>query len=197
MGNNIKRLRKQRGLTQTQLGDKIGKDKQTVSKLEKGGIGISEDYMFLLAQALDVHPMALFDDDRWCVTYIRGHIKMGEVKASLYYAESDWQPTDFPSSKRFQNVDKFLIENKDTGALLECVDDPKYLQAVTVNKRYIVEQKVAPDRNLYLLVRVTETPDGNIVLRPEYLNGKTSAAIPFDDPCCKIVARVVGSYTPE
>jgi len=197
MVNNIKKIRRRKGLSQQALGERIGGDKTTIYKLEKGARRITDEYMFALAKALDVHPMALFDEGSWYTVYVKGHIKMGEEKQSLFYEEQDWVAQTLPTNERFYDASKFIITNHDTGEMLECVSGVKYLNALTVGKRYILEQFVAPDRNRYLLVRIEETPDGEIVAHPDILNGKTAPTLSLNDPCCKIVARIVGSYRPE
>ena len=53
LGTRIRELRKKNGLTQTQLGEKVGVDGNTVSRWELGKLGIGKDYILKLAQTLN------------------------------------------------------------------------------------------------------------------------------------------------
>lgn len=54
VGDKIKYHRKNKNLTQKQLGEKIGKSDNTISNYEKGFISPSQDALFSLARALGV-----------------------------------------------------------------------------------------------------------------------------------------------
>lgn len=63
MGDKIKLLRTQKGLTQTELGRMIGINDSAVAKYEKGRVvNIKQDTLVKLAEALDVAPAELLDD---------------------------------------------------------------------------------------------------------------------------------------
>lgn len=53
LGTRIRELRKQNGLTQSQLGKLVGVDGNTVSRWELGKLGIGKDYILKIAHALD------------------------------------------------------------------------------------------------------------------------------------------------
>lgn len=58
--NQIKKLRKAKGLTQQQLGDRCGKTSQSISRYETGEMGLTSDVITALSAALDCHPAELF-----------------------------------------------------------------------------------------------------------------------------------------
>lgn len=58
--DNLRFLRKQRGLTQVQLSEKAGIDQGFLSKLENGETNITLDKIKDLAAALNVHPAQMF-----------------------------------------------------------------------------------------------------------------------------------------
>lgn len=59
----IKLLRKQKGLTQTELGQLIGVQNSAIAKYEKGRVvNLKRDTLEKLAKALDVSPAELLDD---------------------------------------------------------------------------------------------------------------------------------------
>jgi len=55
MDNNIREIRQDRGLSQEQLAEKVHTTKATISKLEKGQIQLSMEWMKRLAQSLECH----------------------------------------------------------------------------------------------------------------------------------------------
>jgi len=61
VGENVRRLRKKRGLTQEQLAMETGIDLTYVGGIERGRRNPSVDVLGRLANALGVHPRALFD----------------------------------------------------------------------------------------------------------------------------------------
>lgn len=61
--DNLARIRKMRGLTQSQLAEAIGANQATISKIEKGDGNPTLDMMQRIAAALRVHPSQLFKRD--------------------------------------------------------------------------------------------------------------------------------------
>ncbi|RDV30953.1 helix-turn-helix domain-containing protein [Lysinibacillus capsici] len=60
VGERIKFFRKQKKMTQKELGGKINKSDNTISNYEKGIIAPSQDALFALAEALDIKVDDLF-----------------------------------------------------------------------------------------------------------------------------------------
>jgi transcriptional regulator with XRE-family HTH domain len=54
IGENIKQIRKRKGLSQIELAEKIGISQKLLSHYEKGRLKISSDLIVLIAGALDV-----------------------------------------------------------------------------------------------------------------------------------------------
>ena len=63
VGRNIKKFRKMTGLTQAELGKKIGRSLPTVQKYESGCISINIDTLDNIAKSLGVYPLVLLDDE--------------------------------------------------------------------------------------------------------------------------------------
>lgn len=57
----LRDFRRARGLTQVQLAELAGVNQATVSKVERGEMNVTVDTIMLLAAALDVQPVQLFD----------------------------------------------------------------------------------------------------------------------------------------
>lgn len=60
--NNIAAIRKQRGLSQTDLAEMVGVEQPTISKLERGNDGVTLRTVFAIADALRVPVADLFAD---------------------------------------------------------------------------------------------------------------------------------------
>lgn len=54
IGNRIRDIRKEKGITQVELANSIGKDQQSVQRLEKGNINPSFYYLYEVANGLDI-----------------------------------------------------------------------------------------------------------------------------------------------
>jgi transcriptional regulator with XRE-family HTH domain len=57
--NRLRLLREARGLSQAELGAKVGRSQQQIDRLEEPGYGLRAGQVTALAAALDVHPFAL------------------------------------------------------------------------------------------------------------------------------------------
>ena len=67
IGDKIKRLRNERGMTQEELGKMIGVQKAAINKYETGiVVNLKKEIIQKLARALDVNPVWLMDEeDGW------------------------------------------------------------------------------------------------------------------------------------
>ncbi len=63
IGARVRRARKERGLTQTQLGDALSVSFQQVQKYERGTNRISSSALVLIARVLDVSPQELLGSE--------------------------------------------------------------------------------------------------------------------------------------
>lgn len=61
IGDNLRKLRENRGLTVQQLSDACAIEQTDISRIERGEINITMIILFDLARALDVHPKQLLD----------------------------------------------------------------------------------------------------------------------------------------
>ncbi|PWI45957.1 helix-turn-helix transcriptional regulator [Streptomyces sp. ICBB 8177] len=55
VGDRIRLLRRERGLTQEQLAERSGLDRKTVSRAENGRYSMPLDHLVMMARALGVH----------------------------------------------------------------------------------------------------------------------------------------------
>ena len=62
LGENIKKYRKLRGLTQEKLAESVGIETRTLSLIETGNCFVSSKTLLLLSQILDVSPSNLLEN---------------------------------------------------------------------------------------------------------------------------------------
>jgi transcriptional regulator with XRE-family HTH domain len=62
LGLRVKEVRLQKGLTQTELANKIGKDHPSINKLENGKVNPSYVFLLEVAQGLEVHIKDIIPD---------------------------------------------------------------------------------------------------------------------------------------
>lgn len=60
-GNHVKQIRIAKKLTQIEVSSKMGKDQQSLQRVESGNVSPSLYYLFQLANALQVDVKELFD----------------------------------------------------------------------------------------------------------------------------------------
>jgi transcriptional regulator with XRE-family HTH domain len=60
LGERVKEIRIQKGLTQTELADKIGKNHPSINKLENGKVNPSYYFLCEVAEGLDIKVKNLF-----------------------------------------------------------------------------------------------------------------------------------------
>ena len=88
-------LRKERGLTQGQLAERMGVEQPTIQRWEKGAREPSFDQLFKLALALGVEPASLIDDSIAVSIgprlYVRGEVAAGVWSKAVELPESEWK----------------------------------------------------------------------------------------------------------
>ena len=82
VGENIRKYRKKRGLTQGQLGDIIGVKNNTISQYEKGRNSPEQNMIYAIANALGVNVGDLFPDTTTSPeeSYIKGLALSDDLK---------------------------------------------------------------------------------------------------------------------
>lgn len=61
LGKNVAHTRKNQGMTQQELGALLGKDFQSISRIENGKVNISAHLLYEIAQSLKVNVNDLLD----------------------------------------------------------------------------------------------------------------------------------------
>lgn len=63
LGNRIKELRLQKGISQVELANRIGKDQPSLNRVEKGNINPSYIYLVKICEGVGVEMSELFRKD--------------------------------------------------------------------------------------------------------------------------------------
>lgn len=202
--NNIARLRAQKGWSQQELGERLAPvndgnalSKSAVGKLEDGSRQLTEKYLRQLTKIFECNPLDILHIDGWDAVYIKGHIKMGELRSALFWDQEDWRLEQFPKTTKFSDAHRFVIRDDDTGALYECVDDPQYLSTLLVGKPYIIQYDKDGGAFAFVRARLQENSDGQLTLRPENASAEIPHTISITDGRVKIVARIVRTTIEE
>lgn len=88
IGEKIKVRRKELGLTTTELGEMIGVQNSAITKYEKGRVELKASQIKAIAEALQISPVLLLDDDG------------PDLSAEEYRLLSSYRVADF-SARRF------------------------------------------------------------------------------------------------
>jgi transcriptional regulator with XRE-family HTH domain len=62
LGKKVRRIRISKGMTQTELANKIGKDQQSINRLERGKINPSYVYLLEVSDGLNMKISNLLED---------------------------------------------------------------------------------------------------------------------------------------
>ncbi len=62
LGNKVRQIRIEKGLTQTELANNIGKDQPSINRLEKGRINPSYIYLLEICEGLEVSIQELLEN---------------------------------------------------------------------------------------------------------------------------------------
>lgn len=103
IGEKVKRLRKSMGLTQTELGEKIGVQKNAVSKWETNRVIIPTSTIKALAELFQVPTSYLIDDNRI--------VTNDDIKFALWGDCADIDDEDLNDVRRYA---AFIRERKKT-----------------------------------------------------------------------------------
>lgn len=105
VGKNVKMLRKEKHITTTELGEKVGVAPATISRYENGKIRISHEMIEKLAKALQVSPLVLMgyeeDDDTVPVQ------TLGEVAGGIPIDSIEDRFEEFSISKALAKTGNF------------------------------------------------------------------------------------------
>jgi transcriptional regulator with XRE-family HTH domain len=100
IGEKIKKLRKEKHLTQEELGEMIGVQKAAINKYETGiVVNLKREVIAKLAKAFDVNPVWLMDeDDDW------PPVPSTATRIARAFYENDLQRIVVPNTDEFRKI---------------------------------------------------------------------------------------------
>lgn len=203
MKNNIKRIRRELGLSQQDLADRLGVVWQTVSNAERGvGEGLTQKKLAEYAQALGVEPEALVAaDDGTRMVRVVGPVQAGVFAESLEFPDDDQYEVAIPNDPALR---AFRLEGREVRGpsmnrrypdrtVVIISDIVETGAAFAVGKRYVVERERADGLREATVKKLWQDEAGAYWLLPESDDPRFQEPIPLEggsDDTIRIVGRV-------
>lgn len=204
-------LRKQRGLTQGELAERMNVEQPTVQRWEAGKREPSISTLQDIARALGVRPSEFFDERQVVAIgpelFIKGEVAAGVWRAAVEWPEDEWQTftgrADVTADMQHRFGLRLIGDSMDLvyppGTIVECVSLFGRAEAEP-GKRVVVIRRDENDQFEATVKELVER-DGELWLIPRSSN-PAHAPIRLSDPMpgiveTRIAAVVVSSYRPE
>lgn len=209
MKNNIRRLRQRLGLTQEQLGERLGVGWQTISNVERGHTGLSSKKIEAYAHALEVDPQDIVSaDDGMRRVPVIGHVQAGHFAESWQWEDEDSYEVHVPDEARLQH---FTLRGAETrgpsmnrrypeGTVVIFTDMVETGEDIVVGKRYVIERERADGLREATVKLLWRDDAGKFWLLPESTDPRFQEPIELnggEDDTIRIVGRVRGAYVRE
>lgn len=212
IGDRIRALRRQRGLSLAELADRVGTSLQHVSRLERGENDLLLRWLPPFARALRVRVVDLLPPDGQTVGLVRVRVT-GEVEAGVWKDAAEWPETEqytievpahgpTPGARRFalrvagRSMDLLYPE----GTLVICAPLADVGRGPRSGDRVIVERRCADGRIEATCKEYVIDDRGNAWLWPRSTAPEHQQPIPLADQDTievRLSALVIGSYRPE
>jgi repressor LexA len=144
IGEKIKKIRLQRGLTIEQLAEKVGVSPSTISKYEKGKLGIDIDRLLEIAKALEVDPNVFFEGEEVSLTKLPKPVKVVPIYSLPVSAGNGRFPDEI------YIIDYIAVHRLDVDFVIQVEGDSM--------------EPIVPDGGYVLVRKTPEARDGNMVL---------------------------------
>ena len=215
LATKIRNLRRELGLNQTELAERLQVTQASVSRWEKGSVPDGPR----LSQLADLAGVSIkdliSDPDSGTEPHLNRYFVRGEVAAGVWtvayeWPQGDWYPysggrhVEVPDGSRFGLVARGASMDQiyPDGTILDCVSIDIFDGQIDNGQRVIVE-RVRKDGEIEATVKeYMKADDGRVWLVPRSNSPQFQAPIALDDPGpdiaeVRIAAVVVGSYRPE
>jgi len=204
-GANIRRIRKERGLTAKEFAARIGTSPSQVSRLEKGRRRLTELWLKRIARGLDVAINDLLGEPALLniipVTYVAGRDEGDEL------SKADRRSLRLPEDDRFFKALRYGVligENHAggrfaQGSIVICAPLQDINEAMALGTHYHVRSE-GKDGCLSLICELDQDPSGSLCLVPATDNPSLMASIPYEgtsNTSVVLAGRVVGAYSKE
>ncbi len=204
-GANIRRIRKQRGLSAKGFAARIGTSPPQITRLEKGQRGLTELWLKRIAKGLDVAVNDLLGEPALLnvilVTYVAGRDQGDEVP------RADRTSLKLPEDDRFLKALRYGVligENHAggrfaQGSIVICAPLQDINEAMALGTHYHVRRE-GKDGFLSLICELDQDPSGSLCLVPATDNPSLKTSIPYEgtnNTTVVLAGRVVGVYSKE
>ncbi len=208
---HLKRLRKQKGLSQAKLAELVGVEQPTIQRWESGKRDPDLDNLKQLANVLGITPGSLLDGESLVALgptlFIKGDVAAGVWRAAAEWPESDWQSftgrNDVSAKPEHRFGLRVLGDSMDQlyppGTIVECVST--FGQAEAVPGKRVVILRENDSHEFEATVKELVEQDGQMWAVPRSTNpahrpiklGESEPGIVET----RIIAVVVASIRPE
>ena len=203
-GANIRRIRKELGLSAKEFAARIGTSPPQVTRLEKGQRGLTELWLKRIAKGLDVAVNDLLGEPALnliLVTYVTGRDEGDEV------SKADRTSLRLPEDDRFFKAHRYGVligENHAggrfaQGSIVICAALQNINEAMALGTHYHVRRE-GKDGCLSLICELDQDPSGSLCLVPATDNPSLKTSIPYEgtsNTSVVLAGRVVGAYSKE
>ncbi len=200
-GANIRRIRKERGLTAKEFAARIGTSPPQVTRLEKGQRRLTVIWLNRIAKGLDVAINDLLGEpallDVVSVAYVAGQDKGDEV------SKADRTFLKLPEDDRFSNAHRYGVligENHAggrfaQGSIVICAPLADINEAMSVDTAYHVRCQ-GGDGFLSLICELEQDPSGKLWLVPATNNPSLKTSMPYvgSSKTVSLTGLVIGVY---
>jgi transcriptional regulator with XRE-family HTH domain len=203
-GANVRRIRKERGLTAKEFAARIGTSPPQITRLEKGQRRFTDIWLNRIAEGLDVAINDILGEpallDVVSVAYVAGQDKGDEV------SKADRTSLKIPEDDRFSNALRYgvLIGENHTGgrfaqgSIVICAPLQDIDEAMALGTHYHVRHQ-KDDQYLSLICKLDQDPSGKLWLVSATNNPSLKTSIPYEgmSKTVYLTGRVIGSYSKE
>lgn len=187
----IKSRRKELGLTQAALGDKVGYTQQAIQLIENGKRALDQNTIVSIANALNISPADLVIENPFLPThqiYRIGFVEAGAWTEAEQLPRDEWLPVNYPINDnlkgrkifalgvRGNSMNKIFPPERTTLICLGISDYCDLVKEGIQNGDFIVAQRVSNDGKYEAIVkRYNRLDDNTVVLEamssdPRYTN---------------------------
>lgn len=203
-GANIRRIRKELGLSAKEFAARIGTSPPQVTRLEKGQRGLTELWLKRIAKGLDVAVNDLLGEPALnliLVTYVAGRDQGDEV------SKADRRSLRLPEDDRFFKAHRYGVligENHAggrfaQGSIVICAALQDINEAMALGTHYHVRRE-GKDGCLSMICKLDQDPSGKLCLAPATDSPSLKTSIPYEgtsNTSVVLAGRVVGVYSKE
>ncbi len=200
-GANIRRIRKERGLSAKEFAARIDTSPSQITRLEKGQRGLTEIWLNRIARGLDVAINDLLGEPALLnvipVTYVAGRDQGDEV------SRADRTSLKLPEDDRFLKALRYGVlvgENHAggrfaQGSIVICAPLQDINEAMALGTHYHVRRE-GKDGFLSLICELDQDPSGSLCLVPATDNPSLKTSMPYieSSKTVSLTGLVIGVY---